>query len=942
MKITRLFIASFVLFFAFSTVSAQMGGNYDIGGGNNDFPDIISGMTALTSQGMNAPVTFNVYSGTYRGQVTIPHSIVGLCEANPLIIQAAPGENPRVVNTGGSGFYINGADYVTIRDMEIDSCSNYGVHIEGYSNADSAKFNTIEGSVITNCGYSTYEYGAGIYLYETKYSQILGNEIQGDYYGIYDHNSSNNITANNMIYGSSEFGIRCNNCTNNSYYYNSVYMNIYYGTNTFACSIYCSANTTLKNNTFFNDSQGYVWNYAIGISGSLETYPIISDYNCLYSPNGGLGYCFGYQGTLELWQSATHLDLHSISAEPRFLSVTEPYNLHIDTNYPNHMNNAGIPLNEITADFDGEMRDAATPDIGADEFTPVEADYNLAIIPASQAGLAGIGGNSGYLFILVNLGNSQDSYILSSYGTNWSTAVFDSAGTTQIDTLLNIAPLEQRYLWVVHYVPAGTALSSSDIGYFFARSVGDSMAVDSAVFTTTAAMSGNYDIGGGANHYPSISSAVNDLNTYGLGDSVFLNVYTGTYRGQVTISYTIPGLDEFNPLAIQAGPGQNPRVVNTNGSSTETGCGFYITGAEYVTIKGMEIDSCTYFGIYIRYGISSTDSAEYITIEGNKITNCGFIYSSGAGIHLYRARYSQVLGNEVQRCRSGIYNTYCTLCMTANNMVYDSDYNGIGCFSSSRHSYYYNSVYMNSQTSPNYAFKIVSSANSTVKNNIFFNDSPPSHSRYAFYIESPLASYPIFSDNNCLYSANGALGYYNDAIYSIERWRSVTNLDLNSINSNPHFVSITAPFNLHIADTLSHINNKGTPVAFVTTDFDGDIRNLSRPDIGADEVTFAGEGDIAGAITGVSDIPASFDLRQNYPNPFNACTTIAFDIPIGCEISLIAYDILGRETAVLVDGYRSAGRYEAVFDGNSISSGIYFVVFTAPGYSMTRKIVLLK
>ena len=88
--------------------------------------------------------------------------------------------------------------------------------------------------------------------------------------------------------------------------------------------------------------------------------------------------------------------------------------------------------------------------------------------------------------------------------------------------------------------------------------------------------------------------------------------------------------------------------------------------------------------------------------------------------------------------------------------------------------------------------------------------------------------------------------------------------------------------------------------------------------------------------------PFEFALSQNYPNPFNPKTAISYQLPAAGMVKLAVYDITGREAASLVDGYKSAGEYEVVFDGSELSSGIYFVRLSAGVFEDVRKMVLLK
>ena len=98
-------------------------------------------------------------------------------------------------------------------------------------------------------------------------------------------------------------------------------------------------------------------------------------------------------------------------------------------------------------------------------------------------------------------------------------------------------------------------------------------------------------------------------------------------------------------------------------------------------------------------------------------------------------------------------------------------------------------------------------------------------------------------------------------------------------------------------------------------------------------------------ITGTTDQNISsldFNLSRNYPNPFNPSTRIRFTLPHSGKTSLIVYDVLGKEISVLINREMSAGEYEAVFDGSSLPSGIYFYRLISGANSQIRKMLLLK
>ena len=93
-----------------------------------------------------------------------------------------------------------------------------------------------------------------------------------------------------------------------------------------------------------------------------------------------------------------------------------------------------------------------------------------------------------------------------------------------------------------------------------------------------------------------------------------------------------------------------------------------------------------------------------------------------------------------------------------------------------------------------------------------------------------------------------------------------------------------------------------------------------------------------------NDIDAlqGFELHQNYPNPFNPTTSISYSVSTTSKVSLIVYDIMGREIQTLVNEEKAPGSYIIKFDGASLSSGIYFYTLRSNDFIDTKKLVLIK
>jgi len=96
------------------------------------------------------------------------------------------------------------------------------------------------------------------------------------------------------------------------------------------------------------------------------------------------------------------------------------------------------------------------------------------------------------------------------------------------------------------------------------------------------------------------------------------------------------------------------------------------------------------------------------------------------------------------------------------------------------------------------------------------------------------------------------------------------------------------------------------------------------------------------AVTTENSKKMEFRLNQNYPNPFNPSTTIGYYLPTTCKVTLKAFNVLGNETAVLVNELQTAGDHTAQFNDANLPSGVYYYRLTAGNSVLTRKMIILK
>lgn len=190
-----------------------------------------------------------------------------------------------------------------------------------------------------------------------------------------------------------------------------------------------------------------------------------------------------------------------------------------------------------------------------------------------------------------------------------------------------------------------------------------------------------------------------------------------------------------------------------------------------------------------------------------------------------------------------------------NNFIYDvagfgwasivsDNGHGIGILGGGGYKIYYNSVNLTTNQSisaPTAAIFIdnrtsagITPVNLNIRNNIFSNQQTTG-TRYAIYSLVPASSFTAI-DYNDYYSSGSNLGYLGGAANTLAAWQAVSLQDLNSVAVNPVFISST---NLHLTATSpgSPLDGLGTVISGFTNDIDGNVRNFTTPDIGADEFT---------------------------------------------------------------------------------------------------------
>ncbi len=111
------------------------------------------------------------------------------------------------------------------------------------------------------------------------------------------------------------------------------------------------------------------------------------------------------------------------------------------------------------------------------------------------------------------------------------------------------------------------------------------------------------------------------------------------------------------------------------------------------------------------------------------------------------------------------------------------------------------------------------------------------------YDQGNQASLNLQSDHNIIYkeasAGNGPFVVRNGVQYpTLSTYQTATGLDTNTVSKAIEFLDLNS--DLHLTECQSHDPDlRGIPLVGITDDFDGDLRNIISPIIGADEPTFS-------------------------------------------------------------------------------------------------------
>lgn len=422
--------------------NAQLNGIYTVGGTSPSYPTLTAAVSALTTQGISGNVTFNIRPGTYSERVTFnsvtgnnaSRTITFQAEngdSSSVVIGL-----PTAINTTNYIFNVGNIQNVVLKRLTLfgPTSGTHGTVVAAF-NCSGFKIENcritgiLTGATTTN--QDLVQFGGTMSGYQVKNSTLRGGYRGLALYGgsttllnngLIEQNKfrlsanmafrtvySNNLTftkntidscgsqgfsavqiafcstavvSSNRIAINGGFGMQFNTC----YSTNAARMQIH---NNFVSSVGEASGTggIFLQDTRFADVYYNSFNIQAPNSDQVVCAQIsnggtglrIQNNSFSVSPNGTILNNLSGETVLEqfsynnLYNGLPVLNLppNSVSLNPGYLSETD---LHL---LPANLNNIGTPVS-ITTDIDGQPRSATTPDIGADEFSPVNLSAGIA------------------------------------------------------------------------------------------------------------------------------------------------------------------------------------------------------------------------------------------------------------------------------------------------------------------------------------------------------------------------------------------------------------------------------------------------------------------------------------------------------------------------------------------------------------------------------------
>ncbi|MCX6303770.1 MAG: T9SS type A sorting domain-containing protein [Bacteroidetes bacterium] len=443
-----------------------------------------------------------------------------------------------------------------------------------------------------------------------------------------------------------------------NFYYNTIYLNATSSGSMFgSAAVYAQAGVSvmldMRNNVIVNTSvaNGGSNTAAYRRTGSTPAgYAATSNNNLFYAGTPGPYNVIMYDGTNAYQTIAAYktaigpsCDALSVTENPHWTSISgnDLNYLHIAPSIPTQIESGGAPVAGYSNDYDGDIRNPATPDIGADEFAGTMIDVTApaisftalpnscnnsdrtlqGVIISDISGVPVTGTLVPRIYYKKNSGtwHSQPGVLTSgsaTYGT-WSFTIVtaDMGGVTGNDVV-------SYFVIAQDVAPTGNIRSNPADGLVAVNVNTVTTPPNAPVsYTVLATLSGSYNVGLNG-QYPTLTAAVGAYNNACLGGPVTFILTSAAYSAGEVFPVTIHNnayASTTNTLTIQPAGGVNVVI-----SGTQAGPLIDFSGADYVIINGLNAGGSS-------LAISNTNAGSAVNTSTlrfiadathNTITNC--------------------------------------------------------------------------------------------------------------------------------------------------------------------------------------------------------------------------------------------------------------------------------------------------------------------------------
>ncbi|MBS4058172.1 MAG: choice-of-anchor J domain-containing protein [Bacteroidales bacterium] len=652
---------------------------------NNTFNNWTGGTSSITVLNVGYSATGGIVTGNTITNITGQGAITGLVIGSSSAFNVYS-NTINTLSSSGTGGAVTGLS-VTSGSNNI---YNHVIHTLSSTSTTSAVTGISISGATANNVYKNKVYNLTNSSAGTSTPLVVGATISGgtainlynNYFGNLNAGSSASIDAIRGINVTSTSTVSTINI-----YYNTVYVNATSVAANFGTTgIYHTANATsttaalnLRNNIIVNLSTPLgtgltvAYRRSLGTAGMLANYASTSNNNDFYAGTPGASSLIYYDGTSNAQTMAQYKagaftagtiaprDASSFTENPTFISTTGSSTdfLHINTSTPTQIESGGTAISGITDDYDGDVRNVTTPDVGADEFAGTGLDLTGPTISYTVLGNGIVAGTRSFSPVTitdasnvnVTAGTAPRVYYKRSVDANtYNDNTSGTDGWKYVESTTGSTP----FSFTIDYslLNGGTGVVESDVIQYFVvaqdeagtPNVGINSGTLNAAPTSVALTAAAFPLTGTINQY-TIVGTISGTKTIGTGGDyatltgagglfadINAKVVTGNITATIISDITEDGSNALNQWS-EAGAGNYTLTIQPDAATLRSISGSYagglirLNGADRVTIDGRFSGS----GNYLTLSNTSTSGSATLQIisqgtgsgaTNNTIRNC--------------------------------------------------------------------------------------------------------------------------------------------------------------------------------------------------------------------------------------------------------------------------------------------------------------------------------